>query len=96
MTEFKIIISRFEEEEGNGEEIVLSDLQSKTLGEIKSQFEEKNTVLFHGITGSGKTEIYITLIKEVLAGGSQVLLLLPEIALTTHMVGRLRKDSACS
>lgn len=91
LEEFKIIISRFEEEEGNGEEIVLSDLQSKTLGEIKSQFEEKNTVLFHGITGSGKTEIYITLIKEVLAGGSQVLLLLPEIALTTHMVGRLRK-----
>lgn len=91
LEEFKIIISRFEEEDGNGEEIVLSDLQSKTLGEIKSQFEEKNTVLFHGITGSGKTEIYITLIKEVLAGGSQVLLLLPEIALTTHMVGRLRK-----
>ena len=91
LEEFKIIISRFEEEEGNGEEIVLSDLQSKILGEIKSQFEEKNAVLFHGITGSGKTEIYITLIKEVLAGGSQVLLLLPEIALTTHMVGRLRK-----
>ena len=91
LEEFKIIISRFEEEEGNGEEIVLSDLQRKILGEIKSQFEEKNTVLFHGITGSGKTEIYITLIKEVLAGGSQVLLLLPEIALTTHMVGRLRK-----
>lgn len=91
LEEFKIIISRFEEEEGNGEEIVLSGLQSKTLGEIKSQFEEKNTVLFHGITGSGKTEIYITLIKEVLAGGSQVLLLLPEIALTTHIVGRLRK-----
>ena len=91
LEEFKIIISRFEEEEGNGDEIVLSDLQTEILTELKSQFEEKNTVLFHGITGSGKTEIYITLIKEVLAGGSQVLLLLPEIALTTHMVGRLRK-----
>lgn len=91
LEEYKIIISRFEKEEGNGEEIVLSDLQNQIHGEIKSQFEEKNTVLFHGITGSGKTEIYITLIKEVLEGGSQVLLLLPEIALTTHMVGRLRK-----
>ena len=91
LEEFKIIISRFEEEEGNGDEIVLSDLQTEILTELKSQFEEKNTVLFHGITGSGKTEIYITLIKEVLAGGSQVLLLLPEIALTTHMVSRLRK-----
>ena len=91
LEEFKIIISRFDEEEGNGDEIVLSDLQTEILTELKSQFEEKNTVLFHGITGSGKTEIYITLIKEVLAGGSQVLLLLPEIALTTHMVSRLRK-----
>jgi primosomal protein N' (replication factor Y) len=91
LEEYKIIISRFEEVEGNAEEIVLSPLQTDILVDLKKQFEEKNTVLFHGITGSGKTEIYITLIKEVLAGGSQVLLLLPEIALTTHMVGRLRK-----
>lgn len=91
LEEYKIIISRFEEVEANAEEIVLSPLQTEVLIGLKKQFEEKNTVLFHGITGSGKTEIYISLIKEVLAGGSQVLLLLPEIALTTHMVGRLRK-----
>jgi primosomal protein N' (replication factor Y) (superfamily II helicase) len=91
LEEYKIIISRFEEMEGSEEEIVLSSQQLLAQQEIKTQFEEKNTVLLHGITGSGKTELYITLIKEALEGGSQVLLLLPEIALTTHMVGRLRQ-----
>ena len=91
LEEYKIIISRFEEMEGSEEEIVLSPQQLSAQQEIKTQFEEKNTVLLHGITGSGKTELYVTLIKEALEGGSQVLLLLPEIALTTHMVGRLRQ-----
>jgi len=91
LEEYKIIISRFEEMEGSEEEIVLSPEQQLAQQEIKTHFEEKNTVLLHGITGSGKTELYVTLIKEALEGGSQVLLLLPEIALTTHIVGRLRQ-----
>ncbi|SMD45314.1 replication restart DNA helicase PriA [Aquiflexum balticum DSM 16537] len=91
LEEYKIIISRFEEMEGSEEQIVLSPQQLTAQQEIKTQFEEKNTVLLHGITGSGKTELYVTLIKEAMEGGSQVLLLLPEIALTTHMVGRLRQ-----
>jgi primosomal protein N' (replication factor Y) (superfamily II helicase) len=54
-------------------------------------FQEKDVVLLHGITGSGKTEIYIKLIQEALSNGDQVLYLLPEIALTTQIVMRLKK-----
>ncbi|RZS97974.1 replication restart helicase PriA [Cecembia calidifontis] len=91
LEEFKIIVSRFEDEQGHNEDIVLSPEQEQAQNTIKEAFEEKNTVLLHGITGSGKTELYIKLIQEALEGGSQVLLLLPEIALTTHIVGRLRQ-----
>ncbi|NJN25417.1 MAG: primosomal protein N' [Cyclobacteriaceae bacterium] len=69
----------------------LSESQQKARGEILTHFEEKQTVLLHGITGSGKTEIYIDLISEVLAQEGQVLYLLPEIALTTQIVARLQK-----
>ncbi|EOZ98370.1 Helicase PriA essential for oriC/DnaA-independent DNA replication [Indibacter alkaliphilus LW1] len=91
LEEYKLIISRFQEAAPSKEEITLSEYQEKALVKIKEELQEKNTLLLHGITGSGKTEIYITLIKEALASGSQVLMLLPEIALTTHMVGRLRQ-----
>ncbi len=91
LEEYKLIISRFEEIVATRGEIILSPAQEEALTGIKTQFEEKNTLLLHGITGSGKTEIYIQLINEALDSGSQVLLLLPEIALTTHMVSRLRE-----
>ncbi len=52
---------------------------------------EKDVVLLHGVTSSGKTEIYVKLIEEVLSKGKQVLYLLPEIALTTQIINRLRK-----
>ena len=68
----------------------LSDNQKRALKEIKSHFKTKNTCLLHGVTGSGKTQIYIELIKEVLKREEQTLYLLPEIALTTQLVNRLQ------
>ena len=90
--EFEIIVSRFEDFNLPDEEkIRLSAAQTQARDEIMSRFEEKQVVLLHGITGSGKTAVYIDLIQQALAGGSQVLYLLPEIALTTQIVGRLKK-----
>lgn len=71
-------------------ELVLSDAQQTAYNQILSSFESKEVCLLHGLTSSGKTEIYIKLIEEQLASGNQVLYLLPEIALTTQLVGRLR------
>ena len=69
----------------------LSILQEQAVKQVKAQFEEKNTVLLHGITGSGKTRIYLELIRETIAQGGQVLYLLPEIALTTQLTTRLQR-----
>ena len=69
----------------------LSEPQQKAFDEIQSQFENKRVVLLHGVTSSGKTEIYIHLIQKALDEGRQVLYLLPEIALTVQMMERLRR-----
>lgn len=67
----------------------LNTLQSNALQEIESSFESKNVVLLHGVTASGKTEVYIKLIEKYIQANKQVLYLLPEIALTTQLVERL-------
>lgn len=72
-------------------EVSLSEPQEHAYQEIKQRFEQFPVTLLHGVTGSGKTEIYIKLIDEVLKQGKQVLYLLPEIALTSQIVNRLRK-----
>ncbi len=82
----------------------LNEIQQQVLNSIKKQFfgkdpeestsdiaQTKDVVLLHGVTSSGKTEIYVKLIEEALAKGKQVLYLLPEIALTTQIINRLRK-----
>ncbi len=71
-------------------ELLLSEEQQRAFQEIKNSFDSNDVCLLHGVTSSGKTEIYIKLIEEYIANGSQVLYLLPEIALTTQLVGRLR------
>jgi primosomal protein N' (replication factor Y) len=63
--------------------------QNSALEEIRTAFETKQVTLLHGVTGSGKTEIYVQLIQEYLDNGKQVLFLLPEIALTTQLIQRL-------
>ncbi|MBP5563522.1 MAG: primosomal protein N' [Bacteroidales bacterium] len=72
-------------------EVSLSEPQERAYQEIMQRFEQFPVTLLHGVTGSGKTEIYIKLIDEVLKQGKQVLYLLPEIALTSQIVNRLRK-----
>lgn len=80
----------FDEDEFS-DDFQLSDSQQQTFVEIKDQFKEKDVVLLHGVTSSGKTQLYIRLIEEVINSGKQVLYLLPEIALTTHIIERLRQ-----
>ncbi len=68
----------------------LTQSQEIAFNQIKELFADKDVVLLHGITSSGKTEIYLQLIKEQLEQGRQVLYLLPEIALTFQLINRLR------
>ena len=68
----------------------LSEAQQDTYNQIRVQMMRRNVVLLHGVTSSGKTEIYIHLIEQALKDGKQVLYLLPEIALTVQITSRLR------
>ncbi|MBR9998397.1 MAG: primosomal protein N' [Cyclobacteriaceae bacterium] len=89
LEEFEITTPRFTLPEGDHHRIVLSEEQEIARKHLSGLLGRKETVLLHGITGSGKTEIYLTLIQEYLEQGKQVLYLLPEIALTTQIVERL-------
>jgi primosomal protein N' (replication factor Y) (superfamily II helicase) len=68
----------------------MSDQQTRAIYEINQFFKEKNVVLLHGVTGSGKTRVYIELMQKALERGEQVLYLLPEIALTSQITSRLQ------
>lgn len=91
---YEKIVSRIHHSAGPGDldlPAPLADFQETAITTIRKQFETYPAVLLHGITSSGKTEIYIHLIQEQIEQGKQVLYLLPEIALTTQIIKRLMK-----
>ena len=75
----------------NEKVLQLSPAQQSAFDAIKTEFAQKEVCLLHGVTSSGKTEIYIQLIEDYIKEQKQILYLLPEIALTTQLVGRLQK-----
>jgi primosomal protein N' (replication factor Y) len=88
---YKKETGRFAAQDASSVSKTLSPEQQTVLEKIKEEWKKKEVVLFHGVTSSGKTEIYVRLIEETLKQGKQVLYLLPEIALTTQVVSRIKK-----
>lgn len=92
LEEYFLQEERLKFEEGNEVgKIRLNHYQERALSEIKTALEEQDVCLLHGITSSGKTEVYVKLMEKVIAEGQQVLFILPEIALTTQLITRLQK-----
>ncbi len=87
------LVSRFGEpgETTDSGTIELTPAQAVALDKVRTAFETHEVALLHGVTSSGKTELYIKLIRENIDRGKQVLFLLPEIALTTQIINRLRR-----
>lgn len=83
-------VSRLETFTKSAEPVTLTPEQQAAYQAIRQQWQQKNVVLLHGVTASGKTEIYTHLINDVLRQGKQVLFLVPEIALTTQLTMRLK------
>lgn len=81
---------QFEERSEESKHIALNEYQEKALEDINNGFDEEKPMLLHGVTSSGKTEVYVKLIQKCLENGQQALYLLPEIALTSQLINRLR------
>jgi primosomal protein N' (replication factor Y) len=88
---FTTTIDRIKIEQIPEERFELNAEQFEAYHKIKSLFNDNKPVLLHGVTGSGKTHVYVNLIKDTLSADKQVLLLLPEIALTSQIINRIKK-----
>ncbi len=88
---YEIQTDRVRFKEADGVLSVLNPAQEKAFSEIEKAFEKHKVALLHGVTSSGKTEVYAQLIQKQLDANKQVLFLLPEIALTTQLINRLQK-----
>ncbi len=82
-------IAKYEDEQSDFK--ALSESQETALGQIKAGIDSGKPVLLHGVTSSGKTEVYVELINETIVKGKQVLFMIPEIALTTQLIQRLQR-----
>ncbi|HUH75467.1 MAG TPA: primosomal protein N' [Chitinophagales bacterium] len=83
-------VSRIEEEDLLDKELLLNEEQQQAFAKINEQWKEQQVVLLRGVTASGKTHVYVDLIKQAISQGKQVLYLVPEIALTTQLIRRLK------
>ena len=91
--EYTIQHSRIKSKQENTDSnLILSIAQNSAYQKIKENFKNSDITLFKGVTSSGKTEIYLKLIEEVLIKGGQILYLLPEIALTTQLIKRIQNQ----
>ncbi|MGZ3812950.1 MAG: primosomal protein N' family DNA-binding protein, partial [Mucilaginibacter sp.] len=91
VAEEKNVSRLFSDDDEFSSDFILSEGQNEALQDIRQQLDQKDVVLLHGVTSSGKTQLYIRLIEDMINSGKQVLYLLPEIALTTHIIERLRQ-----
>lgn len=86
---FKQLQKRAEAEAVTGTLPTLTEAQNEALSQIRKAFDEGRPALLHGVSGAGKTEIYMNLIADTIKNGGGVLLLIPELALSTQLTERL-------